>query len=128
MRILLDTHILIWFIYGNQKLSPDAVKTIQDPHNEIFYSIASLWEIAIKHRVKKNVFPFTSNEILSFAEHCNFHRLSIRDLNVLEYEKLPELHTDPFDNMLIAQARSEGMQLMTHDHKLEQFGSDVIMV
>ena len=128
MNYLLDTHIILWMFDNDPRLSLKARDIILNPSNELYYSIASLWEIAIKKRAKKEKFNYSAASFLADCESIGLHRLSIRDLNVLEYEKLPELHTDPFDNMLVAQARSEGMQLMTHDHKLEQFGSDVIMV
>lgn len=128
MKYLLDTHIILWYLEGNEKLSEKAIEIIEDEKNEIFYSVASLWEVTIKHRKRRESFPYLSAEILHYAEQCGFHRVNIRDLNVLAYEDLPDFHTDPFDCMLVAQAKSEGMVLMTHDSKLEPFGSEVLIV
>ena len=127
MRVLLDTHIILWYFEGNERISNKAVEMIEDENNIIFYSIASLWEIAIKHRKHKENFPTLSADFLHYAEKCGFHRLNIRDQNVLEYENLPDVHNDPFDCMLVAQAKSEGMVLMTHDDMAE-FGKEVLMV
>ena len=128
MKILLDTHIIIWYLDGCMRLTDDAVQMIEDENNEIYYSVASLWEIAIKNRKHKETFPRMAVEILHFIEHCGFIRLPIRDHNVLAYENLPDIHSDPFDCMLVAQAKSEGMFLMTHDKKLEAFGREVMIV
>lgn len=128
MNYLLDTHIILWMLDDDERLSQKARNLILNPENRLYYSICSMWEIALKHRAKKELFPYTAAEFLSDCEAIGLVRVSIRDLNVLEYERLPDLHKDPFDNMLVAQAKSEGMQLVTHDQKLSAFGNDVVMV
>ncbi|MCQ2611322.1 MAG: type II toxin-antitoxin system VapC family toxin [Treponema sp.] len=128
MNIILDTHIIIWFLTGDERLSQKALELIQNPDNEIYYSHASLWEIAVKHRVKKEEFNYDVSKVMLFCEMCEFSKLTIREIAIQQYERIPLGHSDPFDLMLIAQAQSEGMKLLTHDAKLEQFSSDVILV
>ena len=128
MNYLLDTHILIWMMDDSKNLSNKAREIVSNEKNTLYYSVASLWEIAIKKRAKGDKFNYTAVKFLHDCEQCKIHRLPIRDHNVLAYENLPDIHSDPFDCMLVAQAKSEGMFLMTHDRKLEAFGREVMIV
>ena len=128
MNYLLDTHIILWMMDDSVKLSKKAREIILNPNNTLYYSIASMWEIAIKKRAKGSRFPYYAAQFLHDCEQSNILRLPIRDSNVLEYENLSDFHSDPIDCMLVAQAKSEGMIFMTHDEKLEGFGKEVMMV
>src|SRR5574344_423939 len=128
MNILIDTHIALWAFCSDLRLSDEARSLVLEPKNTIYYSRASMWEIAIKHRIKPSKIPIGATEFLHYCEMSGFHRLSIRDLHVVSFENLPAIHTDPFDNMLVAQAKSEGMSFLTHDEILRSYGEEFVKV
>lgn len=115
MKFLLDTHSLIWFVEGNTDLSKKARTTITDPQNQKYVSIASLWEIAIKLTKKKPGFGVSLGELYYFLEVSEIEILpvDIRHLNALLH--LPRHHNDPFDRMMIAQAITEKLTLISTD-------------
>src|SRR5215213_196665 len=105
MRALLDTHSFIWFVEGDQNLSPAARQSITDPANEILLSAASLWEIAIKVSIGKLSLtqPFQTS-VLGQMAYNDIRLLDISVAHILEVLTLPFHHRDPFDRMIIAQA------------------------
>jgi PIN domain nuclease of toxin-antitoxin system len=128
MNILLDTHIIFWTISDNVRLSSEARQLILNSQNMLFYSVGSLWEVAIKHRLKPDKIPLSATEFLHYCEQSGFHRLPIRDRHIIQLENLPPVHTDPFDCLLVAQAQSEQMLLLTHDSILLGYGADTVRV
>jgi PIN domain nuclease of toxin-antitoxin system len=128
MDILLDTHIIFWTLSDDAHLSAEARKIILNPQNRIFYSVGSLWEVAIKHRLKPDKIPLSAEEFLHYCELSGFQRLSIKDRHIIELEKLPPIHTDPFDCLLVAQAQSEQMVLLTHDSILLGYGANTVRI
>ena len=125
MRLLLDTHILYWWFYEQRKLSPAAFAAIKDAE-EVFFSSASIWEIAIKVRLgKMNADPA---RIVHWTEQNDFQELPVFSKHTLLVATLPLHHTDPFDRLLIAQAMSEPLHLLTVDTKLKPYSELVVVV
>lgn len=99
---------------------------IQDPGVSIWFSVASLWEVAIKSALGRADFSFDAGEIWSAARDTSFLELDIQALHVFKLRELPELHQDPFDRLLLAQAKAMGMRLLTVDAKVLQYSDDPI--
>ena len=120
MKILLDTHILFWSMRMEDKLPQHILSWINDPENEVFFSSASVWEVVIKHSKNPTAMPVDGD---TFADECikaGFTPLSIENRHVLAVSGLKRKdgappHNDPFDRVLIAQAKTEGMTMITHD-------------
>ena len=124
MRILLDTHALLWWLADDQRLGERARSHIADEANHIVASAASLWEIAIKQRLGK--IDADIAEIEREIVLQGFTRLGIEADHLLELSTLPDLHRDPFDRMLVAQARAEDVPLMTADGQIAGYSVDRI--
>src|SRR5437899_5242934 len=122
MRILLDTHVLIWYLDGNQKLARPSRHLIVDPNNAIYVSIASLWEIAVKTSAGRLKVSRPLAEILPVRYGQSIEILQIMPGHVLQVSTLAFHHRDPFDRMLIAQAQVEFMTVMTLDGVFGKYG------
>ena len=119
MKILLDTHMLLWAISGSAKLPSKARKMIVDPDNEIYISIISPWEVELKHIKHPDRMPIGSDKLLEYCSKAGYSRLSIRPDHIRLLSSLPpKIHADPFDRMLICQAEAEDMILLTCDSKM----------
>ena len=124
MRILLDTHILIWVIQDDEKLSSKASDMIKNPYNEIFYSSINIWEAQIKYLKKTSGFNLSGDLLNDLALQSGFSCLPVLPehavfLKTLSYSSdAPRPHKDPFDRMLISQAKAENMVFLTHDELL----------
>ena len=118
MGYLVDTHIFIWCLSNDKKLSNKAQKIIKDPDNNIYVSTASLWEISIKNASGKLSLKTTLAEMVSLS---GFEVIPIMLPHVLQIGKLPLYHKDPFDRMLIAQAKAENLNLITTDLKIKKY-------
>lgn len=126
MRILLDTHIFVWWLANDRKLPKAADPLILDPSNEIHVSAASVWEIAIKSGLGQiEVDPLL---VVAAIPESGFKELSITAQHAIEVRALPQHHRDPFDRMLVAQSRVEPMHLLTHDKQLAAYGNNVLVV
>ena len=125
MRILLDTHIFYWLFYDQHRL-PSAARTILDNADAVFVSAVSLWEIAIKVRVGK--LKADVSELISSLEAANLIELPVLARHTPLVSILPLHHADPFDRLLIAQAMSEPLHLITTDPLLKQYSELVIQV
>ncbi len=123
MRILLDTHILIWWLSNDSRLSPSALSLLAEPTNTIFLSAASLWEIRIKQSIGRLRLPRSFDQAL---EQQGFEALSVNFSHTAALAMIPKLHKDPFDRMLLAQAISEKLQLLSADSALHAYGSPVL--
>ncbi len=123
MRVLLDTHALIWWVAGDKSLSVRARRAIGDEDNEIFVSAASAWEVATKYRIGK--LPGAGPLAVDFAREIRQQRFVAMPIS-LEHAQvagaLPGEHKDPFDRMLIAQAQEEKMALVSNDRVFDAFG------
>lgn len=125
MRILLDTHIYLWVVTDNRKLNKQARKLIQEA-DEVFVSSASIWEASIKIGLGK--LDADINQLVSEIVPCGYKELPVRAVHGALVCKLPDIHRDPFDRILIAQALSEPLQLLTMDSYLAAYSELVITV
>ena len=127
-KILLDTHILLWALSGSKRLTAEAKKMILDPDHEIYISIVSPWEVEIKHDKYPDRMTLRSEQLLNYCSMAGYSRLSIKPRHIAMLPSLREtIHKDPFDRMLICQAKAEDMILMTHDTRIASYGEDCIM-
>ena len=124
MNLLLDTHTFLWAIDNNSNLSQEARAAITDGNNLVFVSAATAWEISIKKAVGKLTIPQGS-----YLDELSVHRFTLLDItteHALAVENLPQHHQDPFDRLLIAQARIEKLILVTRDPRIKQYAVQVI--
>lgn len=115
MKLLVDTHVFLWFTLDDPKLPSRMREVLVSPQNERFISIASVWEVAIKHSLGKLELKDGLEGFIGDIGRSNFQLLELGILHVMELSTLPLHHRDPFDRMLIAQAKAEGMHLLTAD-------------
>ena len=125
MRILLDTHLLLWWLDDNPSLSGQARGLIRDPENTVFVSSVSLWEIWLKQSLGKLRLPADFSKKLA-AE--SFESLPLLASHPRQVASLPWRHRDPFDRMLIAQATIEGLTVVTHDPHFKPYGVPLLLV
>lgn len=125
MKVLIDTHIALWSIYDSDMLSSLSSRILADPVNEVFVSVASAWEIEIKHSIGK--LDVTSEDFISDCKAMGFNLLSISEKYISALSRLEKGHRDPFDRMLLAQSVSEGMHFLTEDSKLLEYSLPNIM-
>lgn len=121
MKLLLDTHLLLWAADQQGRLSVDAVSLISDPANELFFSAASLWEIAIKQGLGREDFKVDARLLRRGLLDNGYSELPVASEHAVAIDSLPSLHKDPFDRMLVAQAMIEGITLLTADSILAQY-------
>lgn len=123
MRFLLDTHFLLWAAFEPHKLSNGEKNLILDKKNEMIFSTISIWEIAIKKsKNKSSIYPAAAALRTGLLLN-GYKELPVFGRHTLELQYLPPLHKDPFDRMLIAQARSDGLVLLTRDRIMLEYGS-----
>ena len=123
MRLLLDTHALIWWVSGNVTLSTTAREAIGDPNHEILISAASAWEIATKHRLGKlpEAGPLATGFLKAIADE-GFLGLPISVRDGETAGRLPGPHRDPFDRMLVAQALAESLTIVSNERLFDAYG------
>lgn len=126
MRLLLDTHVALWALVDDRRLGVKARTLIEDGENRVFISVASLWEIAIKHALGRGGIPFPADQALRHFTAAGYELLDMRPSHAVVVETLPPIHADPFDRMLVAQALTEPMRLLTHDRILAGY-SDLVL-
>ena len=132
MNILLDTHILICALNEDPRLPDKAKELILDEDNAVYYSSVSIWEIAIKHAKYPNEVEFTGKELSRFCQEAGFLPVEMRDKHVFALETITRAdgappHHDPFDRMLIAQAKAENLSFVTHDSLLPYYEEKCIV-
>ncbi len=127
MQLLLDTHIYLWAITNDIKLSKTAKDLMQDA-SEIYISSASIWEIAIKTKLGKLKLDIEMDELTNCIIDSGFKELPITMKHATQISQLPDLHRDPFDRMLIAQAITEPLRLLTADQQLKGYSELVLNV
>lgn len=128
MNLLLDTHVALWAITDSARLTPTARSLIESPRSTVWVSVASLWEIAIKHSLARGDMPVSGRDATRYFEASGYRLLPIEAEHAAAVEDLPRHHQDPFDRLLIAQALTEPMRLMTHDPLLALYSDTVIKV
>jgi PIN domain nuclease of toxin-antitoxin system len=127
MRLLLDTHLLLWALREPERLGAMVCDAIENPANEIMFSAASIWEIAIKARLRRADFDARPGEIASAARATGFRELPVWADAATRVADLPAHHRDPFDRLLVAQAMTEPLRLYTADRQLAAY-SDLVVV
>ena len=126
MRLLLDTHILLRAAGGD--LTPEAAKYIENRENTLLFSPASIWEIVIKRGLGRADFIIDPASLFSGLQSAGYEELAISGKHALLVSSLPMLHKDPFDRILLAQATSEGIPLLTSDEILSKYPGSIIFV
>ncbi len=132
MRILLDTHILLWTLSNDRRLPEKARKLIENEENEIYYSIISLWEVEIKRLIHPDAMPVSAKELSEYCGQAEFRKVSIKEEHIFAMEGLKRSagtppHKDPFDRMLICQAITENMIFITHDSLIPGYDEKCIL-
>ena len=122
MKYLLDTHAALWLFEGSEKLSQTAQDIIFDDENEIYISILSAWEVAVKVSLSKLDFDGGSEAFLSASENNSIDLLGVQGEYIRIVEKLPYIHRDPFDRLIISTALSENMTIITIDENIRKYG------
>jgi PIN domain nuclease of toxin-antitoxin system len=125
MKLLLDTHLLLWAAGEPQRLSKPARRLIDNPDNELLFSAASLWEVAIKRRLGREDFKVDARLLRRGLLDNGYSELPIISDHVVATESLPLLHRDPFDRILVAQATVEGVTLLTTDSLVSQYAGPI---
>lgn len=132
MNILLDSHLLIWTLNDDPRLSKKARKMILDPNNIVYYSSVSIWEISIKHAAHPDHVEFSGKELSQYCQEAGFLPVEMYDKHIYALETITRLenappHHDPFDRMLIAQAKAENMLFLTHDSLIPYYDEKCII-
>jgi PIN domain nuclease of toxin-antitoxin system len=126
MDLLLDTHTLIWFFNGDLQLSEKAKQAIIDSQNRKYVSYVSILEVAIKISLNKLFFEDNTSGFLDLVDANGFELLPIDKEPILQLEKLPFIHRDPFDRLLVATAISEKLYIVTKDDNINQYSINTI--
>lgn len=127
MKILLDTHIFLWFISGDTQLSSNVRGVIRDPENEVYLSAISIWEAIVKYQLGK--LPLPEHPETYLPKQRDLHQiasLALDESSVVQLAKLPPLHRDPFDRMLICQALQNGLTIATVDAAVRAYSISVL--
>ena len=117
-ELVVYTHIIVWMLVGDKRISQKAKKLINDNINSVYYSIASMWEVQIKHNKEK--ISISGIDFMHYCEQSGYHKLPIDDLHIkelagLDRDEAAPPHNDPFDRILLSQAKAEGFTFLTHD-------------
>lgn len=132
MKLLLDTHILLWVLVDDARLPNSARTLIEDSSNEIYFSAISPWEVQIKHDAHPDRLKLTGSEFLDYCKRSGFAELPVKAKHVSMLELLDDasgsqIHRDPFDRMLICQAMAEQMMLLTHDKRIAAYNNPNVL-
>jgi PIN domain nuclease of toxin-antitoxin system len=131
VRRLLDTHIALWAITDDPRLPAQARALIADADNDVLVSAASIWEIAIKHALARggpNDMPISGSQALKHFQAAGYETLPVTAAHAAAVDRLAPKHSDPFDRLLVAQALTEPLRLLTHDAHVARYGDTVILV
>lgn len=128
MNLLLDTHVALWAITDNPKLPKKAREMIESPKSSVSISAATIWEIAIKHGLGRGDMPVSSQDALRYFNESGYHFLPIEPEHAAAVAELAAHHADPFDRILVAQALTEPMRLITHDPMVARYSDTIIEI
>lgn len=128
MNLLLDTHIALWAITDHPNLSTTARELILSPRATVWISVASIWEISIKHSLGRGEMPVSGKDAIRYFRDAGYQFLAIEPEHAAAIETLPKHHHDPFDRLLVAQALIEPMRLLTHDSNVARYGDTIVLV
>ena len=128
MKLLLDTHVAIWAVAYSPRLPTTVTDLIRDTGNEIFVSVVTVWEIAIKRALGKRSAPhFSAAQAVGYFRGSGYRLLDVSAEHAVGVESLPHLHADPFDRLLVAQAMAEPLRLLTRDAKVAAYSDSIIV-
>jgi PIN domain nuclease of toxin-antitoxin system len=125
VKLLLDTHLLIWAADGIERVPTGARALMADPGNELLFSVASIWEVAIKCGLNRSDFQVDARMLRRGLIDNGYCELPILSEHAVAIDALPPIHKDPFDRLLVAQARVEGITLLTDDATLAQYQGSI---
>jgi PIN domain nuclease of toxin-antitoxin system len=125
VRLLLDTHLLLWTVGPDERLSSQARRLIGDPENELLFSVASVWEVAIKYGRARDDFQVDPRLLRRALLDNGYRELAVTGEHAVAVANLPPLHRDPFDRILVAQSVVEGITLLTSDPRVAQYPAPV---
>ena len=128
MNLLLDTHVALWAITDSKALSAKAREMIESPRSTVWISAASVWEIAIKHGLGRGDMPVSSQDAVRYFRESGYQFLAVEAEHAMAVQELPAHHQDPFDRILVAQARVEPMRLLTHDPVVARYSDSIIEI
>lgn len=133
MKLLLDTHIILWALDDNPKLTVQIRNLIMDVQNDIYYSTASVWETSIKHMAKPGSIHISGSEMSDLCRKMGYRMLPVADshvraLETLVYRNQYGVHNDPFDRIMLAQAKADGLKFVTHDSKIQFYEEDCVVI
>lgn len=126
MAYLLDTHAFLWFVSGDAQLPEYARSIIKDVQKSCFLSVASLWEITIKHQKGKLELGISLTDLFEFVDRNQIEIITINYEHLLQLSKLPEYHSDPFDRLIISQAISEELVIISRDKLFKQYEIELL--
>lgn len=126
MQVLLDTHVLLWALLLPERLSPERREVLECPENQVFFSAVNIWEIAIKRALERPDFDAEPDIVRDAAMATGFRELSISGAHAAAVRHLAAHHRDPFDRLLIAQAKVEPMRLMSDDPLIAMYSVERI--
>ena len=125
MNLLLDTRLLLWAASDPKKIPAKVRTLLLNPGNRLIFSAASLWEISIKRSLKRADFNVDPRRLWRMLQASGYQELNVTAEHTIAVNDLPPLHKDPFDRILVAQARVEGLLLLTSDKIVAKYGADV---
>ncbi|KAF3997780.1 type II toxin-antitoxin system VapC family toxin [Glaciimonas immobilis] len=125
---MLDTHVALWAITDDPKLSVKARELLSAPRNNIWISAVNVWEIAIKHSLGREVMPISGQEALQYFRQAGYQFLVVEAEHAAIMGELANHHQDPFDRLLVAQALAEPMRLLTHDVTVAKYSDTIILI
>ena len=128
MNLLLDTHLLIWVASTPERLSGEALSLLQNLEHKLYFSAVNLWEISIKRRLGRQDFRVDPSLLHRGLIENGYTELVVKSFHCIALEQLPAIHKDPFDRMLVAQAVSEGMLLLTSDSVIAEYPGPIQLV
>jgi PIN domain nuclease of toxin-antitoxin system len=130
VRLLLDTHVAVWAVSDPDRLPASLQAMLTDPANEVFVSVVSIWEIAIKRSLLRAAHkpPFSASQALVHFDAAGFQMLDIKAQHSVLVEDLPQHHADPFDRLLVAQSLSEPLRLVSADRQVARYSDTIILI
>ncbi|MBQ9198500.1 MAG: type II toxin-antitoxin system VapC family toxin [Clostridia bacterium] len=123
--LLLDTHVFLWFVNGDEKLPQSMMRDIQT-EDKVYISIVSFWEMAIKSSLGKLSLPCSISKLMEDCEKMNINVLHISAVHLEQLKSLPWVHRDPFDRLIICQAQTEGLKLATVDENIKKYSVETM--